>query len=89
MIGFLQLFLIFQRVTRLEAKMATVEEAVQAVKDEAAAEKAEVGAKVAALDARVAELEAQLANGAQVTPEQLAEMRSAIQGIYTVPAPNP
>lgn len=58
------------------ANMATVQE----VKDAIAAEKAEVQVKLDALLARIAELEAG-AGGA--TPEELAELKAGIEGIFT------
>jgi BMFP domain-containing protein YqiC len=55
---------------------------VQDVKDAVVAEAAEVKTRVDALEARIAELEA---SGA--TPEQLAELKTMVQGIFTAPAP--
>ncbi len=63
-----------------EDTMATVQE----VKDAVAAEAAEVKARLDALQARIDELIAQGSSGA--TPEQLEEIKTLVQGIFT-PAP--
>lgn len=87
----LQLFLgdLLRRLNRLEAKMATIEEAVQAVKDTAALEKAQVEGRLSELAAEIQALRDQIANGGVVTDAQMAELKSAVENIFvpTPPAP--
>jgi len=64
-----------------EQLMSTKQEVLDAV----AAEKAEVQAKLDELLARIAELEANGAGGA--TPEELAEIKAAIENIFTPVSP--
>lgn len=65
---------------QLEIKMAQFK---QDVLDDIAAEKAEVQAALAAQDDKIKALELKIANGEVVTPEDAAEIRGAVKGIFT------
>lgn len=58
----------------------------QEILDAVAAEKAQVKAKLDAVAQQIADLQAQLASGEAITPSDLAEIKTAIDDIYTTPA---
>lgn len=68
-----------EELTKGKELMSAFEE----LKADIAQEKAEVKAKLDALQQKIDALTAAAQNGDQITAEQLAELRSDVQGIFT------
>ena len=69
--------------------MGEIQEKLQEVKDAIAAEKVEVNNKLTVLSDRITQLEDQLNSGDPVTLAQLDELKTAVNDIFTEPAPEP